>query len=146
MNNNTILKRFLIKVIMIILIMITISLVFSTLNNGKKIKESRPVKTMKIKTIKTYNFDGKYKNQYGAVIEIKGNKALLYASAEKGEISIEDDFIESILSNDGQTKTLRYRYIDDTGGYTIIICGKSLKVTYEKPEENDLIANQYKKF
>jgi len=112
--------------------------------------ESRPMDNKKIETKeakKAINFDGKYKNKYGAICEIKGNRALFYASKTdlKTGSFIEDNFIESNLAGDGQAKTLKFRYIDDTGGYTIVISEHDLKITYENPEENDLIANQYKK-
>lgn len=142
--DNNILKKFLVKLIIIIVVMITITFVLAIISEGKKKMQNQPEKPIEIKTT-SFNFDGKYKNKYGAVIEIKGNKALLYASADTGEMAIEDDWIETTISSDGKTKTLRYRYIDNTGGYTIIVCGKKLKVTYEKPEENDLIACQYTK-
>lgn len=96
---------------------------------------------------KVINFDGTYKNQYGAIVEIKGNRALFYASNTdlKDKSFIEDNFIDSCLAGDNQTKTLRFRYIDDTGGYTILCMSNKLLITYEKPEENNLIANQYNK-
>lgn len=145
MNNGDILKKFITKVLIIIIIMLTVIFTFAILSEGEKEKATQPEKPMVKNKTTSYNFDGKYKNKYGAVIEIKGNQALIYASADDSEMSIEDDFIESTISSDGKTKTLRYRYIDNTGGYTIIVCGKKLKVTYEKPEENDLIACQYTK-
>lgn len=141
-------RKFILITTIIVMILFVISAGLS--NQIFKKEESKKVEIEKVTAIEikptptSYNFDGKYKNKFGAIWEIKGNQAKLYLEADGPENGVFDNCTESIGKD---SKVLKYNYDDGTGGgYTILIynTGKML-FTDNDPKRNNLESDQFNK-
>jgi hypothetical protein len=140
-------RKFILTTTITVMILFVISAGLSNkvFKEANKKVEVEKITAIEIKPTKTpYNFDGKYKNKFGAIWEIKGNQAKLYLEADGPENGVFDNCTESI-GND--SKVLKYNYDDGTGGgYTILIynTGKIL-FTDNDPKRNNLESDQFNK-